>query len=191
MRGVTDLFALLEQPRRPWLDERAVKDAFHRLASVSHPDRTGGQTDFSADLNGAFVTLRDPVKRLRHFLELEDPSALHETRAIPEDLGKLFPRVATARQTLSSYAARRRGAGSAVARALLAEEERAAKAIALETRTTLDKRLTEAFEELRMLDAKWSSTRALTGLAELYTTLAYLTRWDEQLREATLQCEIG
>lgn len=188
---MTDFFVLLEQPRRPWLDESAVREAFHRLASASHRDGAAGGTAFSPDLNAAFVTLRDPVKRLRHFLELEDQSALRTGQAIPADLGELFPQVAAARQALTSYAARRRGAGGALARALLAEEESAAKAIAWETRTTLDKRLAEVLEALRALDAQWPSPRALTGLAELYAWLAYLTRWDEQLREAALQAEIA
>lgn len=188
---MTDSFALLEQPRRPWLDERAVKEAFHRIASATHPDLSGGGTDFSSSLNAAFVTLRDPVKRLRHFLELEDLPALREARAIPSDLAELFPSVAAAQQALTTYAAHRRAAGSAIARAILAEEESAAKAAAREARALVETRLAEALEELRAFDAKWPAPRAHTALAELHIRLAYLTRWDEQLREAALQCEIG
>lgn len=187
---MTDLFALLEQPRRPWIDEHAVKEAFHRRASRAHPDLTGGDSAFAVDLNAAFATLRDPVKRLRHFLELEDPRALEEPQVIPGDLGELFPRVAAARQALTTYAARRRVAGSAVARALLTDEEHAAKAAADHARTILEKRLTEALDEVRALDAKWPFPEAHTALAGLLARLAYLTRWERQLREAALQCEI-
>ncbi|MCA1660507.1 MAG: hypothetical protein LC642_08250 [Verrucomicrobiaceae bacterium] len=184
-----DLFALLEQPRRPWLDEHAVKEAFHRLAFAAHPDQPGGQSDASADLNAAFVTLRDPVKRLRHFLELEDPTILRQPGSVPDDLGELFPRVAAAREALTRFAERRRNAASAVARALLAEEEGAAKTIAHETRGAIEKRLAADLDALRAIDGGRISDRE--GLAHLYARLAYLTRWDAQLREAALQCEIG
>ena len=184
-----DSFALLEQPRRPWLDEHAVKEAFHRLAFAAHPDQPGGRSDAAADLNAAFVTLRDPVKRLRHFLELEDPALLRQAGSIPDDLGELFPRVAAAREALTRCAERRRGAASAVARALLGEEQRAAQTIAGETRDAIEKRLAADLDALRAIDRSGISDRE--GLARLYTRLAYLTRWDAQLREAALLCEIG
>ena len=186
---VIDLFALLEQPRRPWLDEHALKGAFHRLAFAAHPDRPGGQSDASADLNAAFETLRDPVKRLRHFLELEEPAILRQAASVPDDLGELFPRVAAAREALTRFAARRRSAASAVARALLADEEGAAKTIAGETRGAIEQRLAADLEALRAIDGTAISDRK--GLAHLYTRLAYLTRWDAQLRAAALECEIG
>ena len=35
---MTDYFALLEQPRAPWLDPRGLKEAYHRQTLQTHPD---------------------------------------------------------------------------------------------------------------------------------------------------------
>jgi DnaJ-domain-containing protein 1 len=36
---VTDYFALLDEPRQPWLDEEALKAKFFALSTSVHPDR--------------------------------------------------------------------------------------------------------------------------------------------------------
>ena len=39
---MTDHFATLGEPRRPWLDAEALKEKFHRLSGTVHPDRVHG-----------------------------------------------------------------------------------------------------------------------------------------------------
>src|ERR1041385_4996185 len=74
-----DNFALLNEPRRPWLDPEAVQAKFIALSSELHPDRVhqssaeeqaAAQQRFTM-LNAACQCLRDPRQRLRHLLELE------------------------------------------------------------------------------------------------------------------------
>ena len=36
---MTDAFALLSEPRRPWLDAEALKARFLPLSAAVHPDR--------------------------------------------------------------------------------------------------------------------------------------------------------
>ena len=52
---MTDYFALLGQPRAPWLDPAALKEAYHRQTLQSHPDTAtpGRESDF-AGLNEAY-----------------------------------------------------------------------------------------------------------------------------------------
>ena len=185
---MTDYFALMEQPHRPWLEECALRDAFHRLAAAKHPDAATGNAGEFADLNTAFCTLRDPVKRLRHWLELESPDALHRAAAIPPDLLELFPIIGSARQSLIDFAARHRSATTALSRALLAGDEAKVRATADSARAALDAVRGNALEALRALDAAHSSP---DELAALHGRFAFLEKWDAQLREAALQVEIG
>ena len=37
--SMTDYFALLNEPRRPWLDPEPLKDKFLALSATVHPDR--------------------------------------------------------------------------------------------------------------------------------------------------------
>ena len=74
-----DYFALLNEPRRPWLDPDLLKRKFLTLAAGLHPDRfhnTGepekaGASRRYAELNAAYHCLAAPKSRLRHLLELE------------------------------------------------------------------------------------------------------------------------
>ena len=118
-----DYFAILQQPRRPWLDSEALKEHFHRQTAERHPDVSGGGDggDF-ASLNAAFAVLRDPASRVRHLLELEAPERLSPAQEIPPGLGDLFMRIAAFRHALDVFSKKEIAASSALARALLAGE---------------------------------------------------------------------
>ena len=76
---MTDYFALLDEPRRPWLEPEALKTKFLKLAAEIHPDRKHGAGKIEkaaanrsyAELNAAFNCLAEPKLRLLHLLELE------------------------------------------------------------------------------------------------------------------------
>ena len=73
-----DYFALLNEPRRPWLDEELLKAKFLELSSEVHPDRIHGAPEGEkqranqrfADLNSAYHCLREPKTRLQRQLRL-------------------------------------------------------------------------------------------------------------------------
>src|SRR5919201_1730215 len=87
-RGVTDKFAVLGFPRAYDLDERALEESFRALSRKLHPDRfaraTARERRFSLEqttiLNDAYRTLRDPVKRAEHLLELRGVRVAGEER---------------------------------------------------------------------------------------------------------------
>src|SRR5436309_5157524 len=76
---MTDYFALLGEPRRPWLDPEKLKAKFLALSAEIHPDRfhSAPAAEKQATherfprLNAAYQVLREPKDRLRHLLELE------------------------------------------------------------------------------------------------------------------------
>src|SRR5438132_8463206 len=90
-RGVLDKFSVLGFPRGYDLDERALDESFRALSRKLHPDRfaraTPRERRFSLDqttiLNDAYRTLRDPVRRAEHLLQLRGVKLAGEERRGP------------------------------------------------------------------------------------------------------------
>jgi molecular chaperone HscB len=87
-KGVVDKFAVLGFARDYDLDERELDERFRTLSRKLHPDRfaraTPRERRFSLEqttiLNDAYRTLRDPVKRAEHLLELHGVKVAGEER---------------------------------------------------------------------------------------------------------------
>src|SRR5262245_58283554 len=114
-----DCFKILQMPRRPWLDEAAVRDRFHQLAANVHPDVAAGSAGEFADLNHAWQTLRSPASRLRHFLELEYPEQLHSIQSSAPKNAELFMQISELQHTAKSLTAELSESKSPLSRALL------------------------------------------------------------------------
>jgi curved DNA-binding protein CbpA len=95
---VLDHFALLNEPRRPWLEPETLKEKFLALSAEVHPDRVhqASESDKLAatqrytELNAAYNCLREPRDRLRHLLELELGQKPSDLTNVPNDLMDLF-----------------------------------------------------------------------------------------------------
>jgi hypothetical protein len=184
---MTDHFAILAQPRRPWLEADALKDTFHRLSASLHPDvpGTGDDAQFAA-LNTAYSVLREPASRLHHLLELTAPAQLAAGSPPPPELADLFMDIAGTRSRLDRFLTQRNTATSAVSRALLAPEEadsvRELKALI----ARLELAESAALQEVRSFESDWSNpdSEAVASLVRSYHRLSYLARWLAQTREA-------
>src|ERR1035437_2300673 len=98
---MSDYFALLNEPRRPWLDSNLLKQKFLALASDAHPDRVHNASESEktevtqryTQLNAAFNCLAEPKLRLLHLLELELGAKPKDIKTIPAALADLFAEV--------------------------------------------------------------------------------------------------
>jgi curved DNA-binding protein CbpA len=180
-----DHFATLAQPRRPWLDDAALKEAFHRATAQQHPDVAGGTGEQAAALNAAYAVLRDPASRLRHLLELEWPGAANATVAIAPDLTDLFGKIGALRRVGAELAKKEAAAQSPLARALLAGEQAEHHPQLAATLATLADAESAAFNDLRALDAAWEQRDESTRdhLLALQQRFAFLAKWQAQVRE--------
>lgn len=180
-----DHFAILDQPRRPWLDDAALKDAFHRATALQHPDVAGGSGEEAAALNAAYTVLRDPAARLRHLLELEWPEVASAPAGIASELGDLFGKIAALRQAGAALAKKETAAQSPLARALLAGERAGQKSALGGVLAALADGEDAAREELRSIDANWDTRDKTThaALIALQQRLAFLAKWQAYLRE--------
>ena len=204
-----DCFALLDEPRRPWIDPEALKARFLLLSRHAHPDRVHNEappdkqaaTLHYTDLNAAYTCLREPKARLRHLLELERGSRPREVQPVPPDTMDLFFEVGQLGRAADAFLSRRNRLDSPLLKAEVFEEgfEWREKINALEQR--LAERVAVLDEELRTLNRDWETaaplpdparaqTLPLARLEEMYQLYGYLTRWRGQLQERLTQLSL-
>jgi curved DNA-binding protein CbpA len=189
-----DYFALLDQPRAPWLDPANLKEAYHRKTLQTHPDTaaTGGSGQGFAELNEAYQILQDPKRRLHHLMELEGYAPSSPNQALPQELHDLFPTIGALSQRAERLQEKMQTASNALSRSLLMPEllelQKETKEIREKIQTLSDASLTQ----LRVINARWANSPAdeITALSRLYFVFAYLTRWSAQLDEIAFQLSL-
>ena len=199
---MTDYFALLNEPRRPWLDPEALKDKFLAMSAQSHPDRVHnlGRLEQEAaharylDLNAAYHCLREPKDRLRHLLELERGTIPTEVQQVPSDLMDLFVEVGQACREADAHLTAKAATSSPLLRVRLFErgQEWMEKLEALRQR--IEVKQATVIGELKSLDGAWQKAGGpsergalLDQLERLHRLSSFYSRWSSQLQERLLQ----
>jgi curved DNA-binding protein CbpA len=192
-----DYFALLQQPRRPWLDPQKLKETYQQLTLVSHPDRQSKNadsndpgTDFTA-VNEAYRVLTNPKFRLQHLLSLEGHIPITDESA-PGDLMELFSETGTLIREIDRLLEKLRDTNNALSASLLRSDILDRQKRAKDLLDKLKALYNGALQELRILDEAWLNEpqAVVTQLDELYRRFAYLTRWTDQLEERRFQLSI-
>lgn len=134
-----------------------------------------------AALHQAYATLRDPVKRLAHLLELAG-SGPARTSPLPDAMMDLFARVGAELQASSTVLQESRRASSPLARALLAEREMSAQ-------TALQRMLGEIHSLREDLNGALLEIQPgdIPTLQAIHGQLAFLEKWRAQVQERLLQ----
>jgi curved DNA-binding protein CbpA len=194
LRCMTDYFALLEQPRAPWLDLAALKDAYHRKTLQTHPDTAAPdrQSDF-AQLNEAYQVLQDPKRRLHHLLSLENCAPPSANVAIPHELQELFLLIGALNQRANALLQNTRATSNALSRSLLKPQMVGTQKEVSDLREKVRELFDVATEQLGEINSGWQNDRApqLAALSNLYFKFAYLGRWSAQLDELAFQLSLG
>jgi curved DNA-binding protein CbpA len=201
---MTDNFALLNEPRRPWLEADLLKQKFLALSANLHPDRIHSASEADkveatktfTELNAAFNCLAEPKLRLLHLLELELGTKPKDIQTIPAALADLFAEVANNCRNADIFLAEKKQATSPLVQVQLFERGQDW----IEKLNALQKKLNELREkltdELKSLDAKWISADAvlrkeiLPKLEELYRLFGYFNRWNNQIQERVVQLSL-
>jgi len=203
---MTDAFALLNKPRRPWLDADALKQKFLPLSSAAHPDRTHSAPEAEkqqtnqryAELNAAYNTLREPRDRLLHLLELERGTKPGDIQRIPPGTMDLFVEVGQLCRDVDAFLAERQNVTSPLLKVQMFERgmEWTDKLQALQQRISTKR--DELTTELQQMNAVWDAAPPigspqrvaalpLERLEQVYRIFSYIARWSEQLQERNVQ----
>jgi curved DNA-binding protein CbpA len=187
----SDAFATLGLPRAAVLDETVLKAAYDALGRATHPDQPGGDAAASTAVNEAYRLLSEPESRLKHLVELEAPEAAAAWGTVPMDEGLMtvFLQLGPVLQRVEALAKRVEGAGSALAKALLAGEQMQRQEEVEDLMARLEALRSGLEAELPTLDEKRSRGEAewVEQGKALRAKFAYLRKWQAQLREALLK----
>jgi curved DNA-binding protein CbpA len=188
-----DCFALLDQPRRPWLDLEQLKQQYYELIKATHPDRhsaAGSELD-TANINQAYRTLLDPRLRLEHLLRLEGIPTASSTK-VPEEIADVFLETGTLIQNTDRLLTG--STRTALSKALLRSEILEKQRIVDDLLEKLETMYAVALNELELLDSAWTATGSAaadsSALSALSIRFAYLARWIAQLRERKFQLSV-
>jgi curved DNA-binding protein CbpA len=190
-----DYFALLDQPRAPWLDLEKLKEVYHRKTLVQHPDtQTPPQNIVTpaavfADLNEAYRVLRDPKLRVKHLLNLEGHGVGSRNQIIPQELYDLFPMIGALTQKNRQLLNEIQATSNPLSRALLKSRVLTAQNETDEMRRTIQNLTETATAQLQRINENWTKDPAtqVPALSNLYSVFAYLNRWSTQLDEMIFQ----
>jgi DnaJ-domain-containing protein 1 len=201
-----DNFALLGQPRLPWLDPAALKAAFLQQSARLHPDRAhaanaeeqAAATGRFAELNAACNCLREPKDRLLHLLELESGAAPANVQSVPADMMDLLMETGQVCRQADQFLAAKSRAASPLLQAQMFEQalDWTARLQGLQERIQL--RREQLLAELRDMNEAWISappvpsparpgSLPLRRLEELGRTFSYIARCGGQIQERLAQ----
>ena len=188
---MTDYFAVLDEPRRAWLDPEALKAKFLALSATVHPDRVHGQSEAErqtaqeryTQLNAAYQCLRETKSRLQHLLELERGGKLQDVQDIPPETMDMFFQVGKLCRETDAFLAEKRQVTSPLLKVQMFERAAAwqdkLNAIGAELRT----RISSLEDEIK-------APTPLPRLEAIYRLLSYYTRWLAQVQERTVQLSL-
>lgn len=191
-------FALLNEPRRPWLEPATLKEKFLTLSAAVHPDRVHNLSPAErekaqqqyTELNAAYNCLRAPRRRLRHLLELELGTKPSDLTQVPEDLLNLFFAIGKAFREVDAFLVEKANASSPLIKVQLFERGLDWTDALGQLQQQIGARRQTLVEELKTVDATWSSPATpatLRQLENLYRLFSYFDRWLAQVQERSAQ----
>jgi curved DNA-binding protein CbpA len=194
---MTDHFAVLDQPRRPWLNPDLLKQKYQQLALNEHPDRKGRRTKAPlsleeptfADITEAYRVLSNPKLRVNHLLSLSGEDNDFETASVTTELADIFMGAATLVLEIDALLQKRQAATSALGKSLLKSEVAASQAQVKKLLEQLDQLYSDSIRDLQKADRAWKKSPSETAveLRKLAQRFGYLERWMGQLREKQFQ----
>jgi curved DNA-binding protein CbpA len=198
-----DYFALLGEPRSPWLDPEALKRKFLALSAQFHPDRVHGEAAAEqaaaqahyTDLNAAYQCLREPKLRLKHWLLLERGAAPQDFQGVDPDLMELFGPLSDACREADALVRQKADLASALLEAQWFGRAQECGQKLREVQRRVKARTGRLEQALRELGSRWcdaTPTSQARGILleqgeELYRLFGFLTRWNQQIEERLAQ----
>jgi len=201
---VTDHFAILHEPRRPWLEADALKAKFLAFSPAAHPDHANTPREREtaehrfAELNAAYQCLRETKERLHHLFVLETGHEAKQVRQVPQALADLIIPAEQICRDVTAFLAEKAKATSPLVQAQWFE-----RALEWTERIMTAQRQFQAYRALldaeaqslnpawAAVDGQFSHRRAeqlpLGQLENLFRAYSYVTRYERQLQERGVQ----
>jgi len=203
---VTDKFALLNEPRRPWLEEEALKAKFFSISAQAHPDRVHTREEDErssaqeryAELNAAYQCLRDPKERLKHLLELELGTKPPQVQNVPGELMDCSLAVAQLCRQVDAFLAEKATTSSPLLQVSLFERGQEWREKVNGFQSGILAQRENLLKQLKELDNRWIAfgqehddrKKLLHRLVQLSGLLGYFDKWHTQLQDRIVQLSV-
>lgn len=194
---MTDYFALLKEPRQPWLDAGALKDKFMALSAQCHPDKFPGVSPKEkeeignrySELNTAWQCLSQTRLRLLHLIELEAGTKPADVQRIPSGTGELFMEVGQTCSQAGKFLQEKPLSDSPMLKARRFVEQMTWTDKLTQLQSKIGSLAAALEDELKQITEAQStgSPLPLGRLEEIYRSLSYIQRWNEQIREKVVE----
>jgi len=204
-----DPFALLDEPRRPWLDGESLKAKFLSLSANLHPDRiqsTSEQgkkaaSDRFAELNVAYNRLLEPKSRLQALLELERGTPPAQMQSVGQEHIAFFSQVSELCRKADRFLGGLIKETSPLLKIRLLEANEELSTNLKELRDRVSRLIEALDDELKQLNPVWESAPPVGSAAranvlrcarleEMYRDFGYLQRWSNQIQDRILRLSI-
>ena len=193
---MTDYFAVLGVPRRPWLDPDSLKQKFLVLSAEFHPDKSIGKEtkkrelqDRYTELNAAYRSLANPKDRLSHLILLQAGASASELQNVPAQLMDLFMEVANLCNAADQFLAEKAAATSPLLRVSLFERSQKYSDGLVALRSKLRCGQEQLEKALKDLDGEWQSLadskrdKLIPRAEEIRHLFGFYDRWINQVQE--------
>ena len=186
---MTDAFALLDEPRQPWLDVEALKVKFLNQSSKTHPDKftdpakkESAQEGFT-NLNTAHDILRDPKRRLQHLLTLERGEKPAEVHDILPETADLFIEVGQLLKPVDECLDEREKQTSILLKAQSYPEALDWLEKVNSLQQTIVQNLQQLDTQAQALNLNWDCD----SIEKLFHQYSYLQKWQMQLNDRAVR----
>ena len=195
-----DYFALLDEPRKPWIDTGLLKDKFMEMSARSHPDKFPQATPeererISArytELNAAYQCLSHTRDRLLHLIELETGKPPLDVQRIPPGTSDLFMQIGQTCAQAAAFLEKQPQTDSPILKAKRFVEQMEWTDKLTELQDRLNEISSKLEEELKHMntDLDNGAPLPLERLEEIYRSASYINRWTDQIREKLVQLAV-
>ncbi|NNE90404.1 MAG: hypothetical protein HKN23_02050 [Verrucomicrobiales bacterium] len=170
-------FEILGLPVSLAIDPAEIESAWQGLSREAHPDNAGsGDSDRAAEINRAREMLRTPGARLRHWLEIRGRE-IPRNASLNDKLMTQFSEVGALLAETDTFLEKKKAATSAIAKAILAEEEFAVQKSVQEKMGDLKSQIDGI--EARFPELEADEDEAVRGLERL----RFVEKWNAQLQD--------
>ncbi|MDI9400434.1 MAG: J domain-containing protein [Limisphaerales bacterium] len=197
---MTDYFALLKEARRPWLDAEALKNRFMELSAQCHPDKFPEASAEQkkeinsrySELNAAWQCLSQTRSRLLHLLELESGGRPTDIQKIPPGTGELFMEVGQTCSQAGAFLKEKPLGDSPMLKAKRFVEQMGWTDKLKQLQEKIGALATGLEGELQQMNTalEGGSPLPLERVEEIYRSLSYIQRWNEQIREKIVELAV-
>jgi hypothetical protein len=195
-----DYFALLDEPRKPWIDTGLLKDKFMEMSARSHPDKFPQATPEErerisaryAELNAAYQCLSHTRDRLLHLIELETGKPPSDVQRIPPGTSDLFMQIGQTCAQAAAFLEKTPQSDSPILKAKRFVEQMEWTDKLTELQDRLNEISSKLEEELKQMnsDLDNGAPLPLERLEEIYRSASYINRWTDQIREKLVQLAV-